>query len=113
MIKRGIRLPPHLFEDIQDKSVEISWIISDKSLKACLSSRKALQWENINLAKVSLKETDLLNIAESNFPIKQLAFETNRVTDAMMDVLELFASTIEILDIRFDERECHNWLAYL
>ena len=46
-----------------------------------------------------LEEEDLLNIANSDFPLKRLSFQTYRMTDDMMDVIEKYSSTIEILEI--------------
>lgn len=46
-----------------------------------------------------LSEQDFLNIAKSDYPIKQLSFRTKCVTHSMLDVIEIFAPTIEVLEI--------------
>lgn len=94
-----------LFEHIQDKSLEIYWIISHESLKSCLSSRQQLNWMNVNLTMGSLEEEDLLNIANSDFPLKCLSFQTFLMTDVMMDVIQKYSSTLEILEVLHPWRE--------
>lgn len=101
-VKKHICLPPRMFEDIQSKSTQICWPIPHEYLKVCLSHREALNWVNIDLAKVDLLEKDFLNIDKSNFPIKQLSFTTDYVTPAMMETVGRFASTIEILEVDFE-----------
>ena len=101
VVKEHICLLPKLFENIQDKSLEMFWIIPHKSIQSCLSSRDALYWESIDIRTGSLDEKDLMNIAKSDIPLKRLSFQTLLMTDGMFDVIEKFSSTIEVLEINF------------
>lgn len=95
-----------MFEDIQDKSHDMCWIIPYNSLTACLSNRDALNWVNIDLRIGALTLDNLLQIKKSNLPIRRLSFRSEGLTDAMMEVIKKFSSTIEVLEI--DYRNAHN-----
>ena len=96
---KNIWLPQRLFQDIQLKSIEICWIIPPNLLKLCLPRRDALNWTDIDLMYGKLSEHDLLNLANSDCPIRQLSFRTNRLTGPMLNAIAKFGSTIEILEI--------------
>ena len=98
-MKKDICLPPNLFESVISKGIEICWPIPHEHLKICLSNREALNWMNIDLTHGVLCKQDFLNIAKSDFPIKQLSFRTKCVTHSMLDLIKVFAPTIEVLEI--------------
>lgn len=102
-VKTFICLPPNLFEDIQSKGIEIFWPIPHDHLKVCLSNREALNWVKVELTEGELSETDLLNVAKSNLPLRQLSLQAKVVTDKMMAVIERFSSTIEVLELCYPQ----------
>lgn len=91
-------LPPHLFEDIQSKGREICLPIPHKYLKICFSFRDVLNWSSIEAIE-EVTEEDILNMAKSKLPIKQLSFRINTMTEQMLKTVERFAPDLEVLEI--------------
>lgn len=96
---KDIWLPRRLFRDIQVKSAEICWIIPTDLLRLCLPKRNDLHWTDIDLMYGELSENDLLNMANTDYPVRQLSCRTNSLTGPMLQAIAKFGSTIEILDI--------------
>lgn len=101
MVKKGIYLLPHLFEDILLKSDQTGWPIPYKFIKPCLSNRDVLLWTNVDIKTGILDADDLLDLSKSKLPLKQLYFVTDLMTNSMMEVLGKWSEDLEFLQILY------------
>lgn len=101
VLKKGIHLPPNIFEDIQHKGREIGWPIPSQFLKPCLSCRDNLSWVNVNLLHGHYLTEDLVKVANSKLPLKEFSFRSYRFSPQLCDVIKEYSHSIEMLQIGF------------
>ena len=98
-------MPPNIFEDIQHKGRDLGWPIPAQFLKPCLPCRDALNWVNVNLLHGHYEAEDLVKVAESKFPLKELSIRTYRITSKLYDIIKRVSWQLEVLHVGFRDSD--------
>ena len=95
-------LPSCLFENIIFKSKELKWHI--QCLSMFIPHRDTLNWKNIDVKSYITHNAFALLNQVKDYPLTSLAISVNEIDEKSMESLCSMGSTIECLDLRYQDR---------